>query len=169
MLRRTALALLLACSFGTARLLSQATPLTVFIVRHAEKGVEVPDPSLVEAGQQRAAELARVLGDAKVTALFSTEFKRTQETVAPIAAALHLTPRQLLARDVDALVAELRALPPGSRALVATHSNLIHVLVQRLTGETMPQLTDLDYDRLVIATVTGKEKGTAVILRYGAK
>ena len=169
MLRRTALALLFACSFGAARLLSQATPLTVFIVRHAEKGPEVPDPSLVEAGKVRAAELARVLGDAKVTALFSTEFKRTQETVSPIAAALHLTPRQLLARDVDALVAELRALPPGSRALVATHSNLIHVLVQRLTGETMPQLTDLDYDRLVIATVTGKEKGTAVILRYGAK
>jgi broad specificity phosphatase PhoE len=169
MLRRAALALLLACSFGIARLAAQAAPLTVFIVRHAEKGPEVPDPSLIEAGQKRAAELARVLGDAKVTALFSTEFKRTQETVAPIAAALHLTPRQLLARDIDALIAELRALPPGSRALVATHSNLIHVLVQRLTGESIPQLTDLDYDRLVIATVTGKEKGTALILRYGEK
>ena len=43
------------------------------------------------------------------------------------------------------------------------------LIVQRLTGVTMPQLTDLDYDRLVVVTVTGKEKGSAVVLRFGEK
>jgi broad specificity phosphatase PhoE len=169
MLRRTALALLFACSaaIGVAR--AQNAPLTVFVVRHAEKGPDVPDPSLTEAGRQRAAELARVLGDAKVTALFATEFKRTQESLAPLASATGVTPVNLLARDVDALIAQLAALPAGSRAVVSTHSNLVHVIVQRLTGVVLPQLTDLDYDRLVVVTVTGKEKGTAVVLRYGEK
>ena len=169
MLRRSAIALLLATALGFRSAPAQAAPITVFVVRHAEKGPEVPDPSLTEAGKQRATELARVLGDAHVTALFVTEFKRTQETLAPLAAAKSLTVTRLLARDLDALIAAIRALPPGSQAVVATHSNLIHVIVARLTGVTIPELTDLDYDRLVVVSVTGKEKGSAVVLRYGGK
>lgn len=167
MLRRSAIALLLALSFGIRPASAQAAPITVFVVRHAEKGPEVPDPALTEAGKYRAVELARVLGDAHLTALFVTEFKRTQETLAPLAAAKGLTPTRLLARDLEALVAAIRALPPGSQAVVATHSNLIHVLVARLSGVAIPELTDLDYDRLVVVSVTGKEKGSAVVLRYG--
>jgi broad specificity phosphatase PhoE len=169
MLRRAALALLFAGCLGIGVARAQNAPLTVFVVRHAEKGPEVPDPSLDSIGRQRAAELARVLGDAKVTALFVTEFKRTQETLVPLAAATGVTPVRLLARDVDALIEQLTALPPGSRAVVSTHSNLVHVIAQRLTGVSFPQLTDLDYDRLLVLTVTGKGKGTAVVLRYGGK
>lgn len=169
MLRRSAIALLLAISVGFRSAPAQAAPVTVFIVRHAEKGPEVPDPSLTEAGKHRAEELARVLMDAKPTALFVTEFKRTQETLAPLAAAKGITPTRLLARDMDALVAGIRALPPGSQAVVATHSNLIAVLVLRLTGIVIPDLTDLDYDRIVVVSVTGKEKGSAVVLRYGSQ
>ena len=169
MLRRVCLALLFLCLAGIGVAPAQNSPLTVFVVRHAEKGPEVPDPSLTEAGRHRAAELARILGDAKVNALFVTEFKRTQEMLAPLATATGVTPVRLLARDMDALIAQLQALPAGSRAVVATHSNLVHVIVARLTGMTVPELTDLDYDRLVVVTVTGKEKGTAVVLRYGEK
>jgi broad specificity phosphatase PhoE len=169
MLRRVSFALLFLCLAGLGVAPAQTAPVTVFVVRHAEKGPEVPDPSLSEAGHHRAAELARALGDARVTALYTTEFKRTQETLAPLAAATGVTPVRLLARDVDALIAHLQALPPGSRAVVATHSNLIHVVVERLTGMKIPELTDLDYDRLVVVTVTGKGKGTAVVLRFGDK
>ncbi len=44
-------------------------PATIILVRHAEKGGEPTDrdPELSEAGRQRAAELARVLGDANMT------------------------------------------------------------------------------------------------------
>jgi broad specificity phosphatase PhoE len=169
MLRRTCLALLFLCLAGIGVAPAQNAPVTVFVVRHGEKGPEVPDPSLTEGGKHRAAELARVLGDVKLNALFVTEFKRTQESLAPLAAATGLTPVRLLARDVDALIAQLQALPPGSHAVVATHSNLVHVIVTRLTGTTIPELTDLDYDRLVVVTVTGKGKGSAVVLRFGDK
>jgi broad specificity phosphatase PhoE len=169
MLRRAGLALLFVCSAGASAAPAQSAPVTVFLVRHAEKGPEVPDPSLTEVGRRRAAELARVLSDAHVTALFTTEFKRTQETLSPLAAASGVTPVHLLARDVDILIEDLRKLSPGTRAVVATHSNLIHVIAQRLTGVTLPPLTDLDYDRLVVVTVTGKAKGAAVVLRFGEK
>ena len=169
MLRRSAILLLLACSLGFRAAPGQSDPLTVFVVRHAEKGTEIPDPSLTEAGRRRATELARVLADARVTALFVTEFKRTQETLAPLAAATGLTPTRLRAQELEALIAALEALPPGSRAVVASHSNVVHLIVARLSGAQVPALTEADYDRLAMVTVTGKGKGAAVVLRYGEK
>ncbi len=165
MLRRLRIAL--ALLVPAVALHAQAAPLTVVVVRHAEKGPGTPDPELTEAGRQRAAALARTLTDFHPTALFASEFKRTQQTLGPLAAATGLTPTVVLARDVDRLVAQLRALPPGSRAVVASHSNLVHLIVQKLSGVLLPELTDLDYDRLMLVTVTSEGKGSVVVLRYG--
>ncbi len=73
---------------------SQATTTMIF-VRHAEKAlIPVGDPGLTEAGQRRAAELARQLVDADVIAgidaIYSTDYRRTVETAQPIADALGL-------------------------------------------------------------------------------
>ncbi len=167
MLRRLIWSLLVMAPLAAAS--AQTAPLTVFVVRHAEKGPENPDPSLTPAGQQRAAELARVLTGAQVSAAFASEFKRTQETVAPLAAQLGLTPVMVPAGKMDDLIAQLRALPPGSRAVVASHSNLVHLIVEKLTGVKIPALTDTDYDRLVVVTVLPDGKGEAVVLRYGQR
>jgi broad specificity phosphatase PhoE len=166
MLRRLFAALVLLAP--AASLPAQGVPVTVFVVRHAEKGPETPDPSLTEAGQRRATELARVLHDVHPTALFATEFKRTQETLGPVAKATGLTPMIIGAAKMDELIAALKALPAGSRAVVSSHSNLVPVIVNRLSGQTMEALTDADYDRLVVITLTGDGKGSPLVLRYGA-
>jgi broad specificity phosphatase PhoE len=58
----------------------------VFVVRHAEKTTGGGnDPELSPAGHKRADALARILQDSQITAIFVTEFKRTQETAAPTA------------------------------------------------------------------------------------
>jgi broad specificity phosphatase PhoE len=108
-----------------------------------------------------------VLKDAHVTALFASEFKRTQETLVPLAKATGVVPMLVSAGKMDDLVEMLRALPAGSRAVVSSHSNLVHLIVERLSGQQVPPLTDQDYDRLVVVTVTGNGKGQAVVLRYG--
>jgi len=146
---------------------AQAAPVTVFVVRHAEKGPEPSDPSLTAAGERRARALARVLGEARVTAIFASEFRRTRETIAPLAAATGLTPIVISATNLDSLVSRLGSLPPGSRAVVSSHSNLVHLIVERLSGVKVAPLTDVDYDRLAVVTVTGAGKGEAVVLRYG--
>lgn len=165
MQRRLFLALALLAPLSP--LAAQDPPLTVFVVRHAEKGPESPDPSLSAAGRRRAEALARVLTDANVTVIFASEFKRTQETVAPLAKANDLIPMLVSAGQMDELIAMLRGLPPGSRAVVASHSNLVHLIVERLSGQKVPVLTDLNYDRMVMVTVEGDGKGQAVVLRYG--
>src|SRR4051812_14663267 len=86
--KRIALAAVFLLCAGTA---AEATP-TLFLVRHAEKASDGGnDPGLSAAGQQRAQALARMLKDAGIAAIFTTEFKRTQATAAPLAEATHVT------------------------------------------------------------------------------
>lgn len=160
----------LTLGFSAASLAAQAAPITVFVVRHAEKGPENPDPSLTPAGQLRATELARVLGDTRITAVYASEFKRTRETVAPLASAAGIGVTVVPAARPDSLVGLIRALAPGSRVVVASHSNLVHVIVERLTGVAVPPLTEADYDRIAVAVVGGPAgKGEAFVIRYGGK
>jgi len=65
----------------------------VFIVRHAEKArTGDKDPDLSLEGRKRADALAHILKDSQITAIFVTEFKRTQKTAAPTAKASHVSP-----------------------------------------------------------------------------
>jgi broad specificity phosphatase PhoE len=161
-----ALTLILSAPLARAAAQSPAAPVTVFVVRHAEKGPENPDPSLTAEGRTRAEALARVLGDSRISASFASEFKRTQETLAPLAAAGNLTIQIIPAVAMDSLVRQLRALPPGGRAVVASHSNLVHLIVEKLSGVKLTPLTEADYDRLVVVTVWADGRGEVVVLRY---
>ena len=86
----------------------KASPI-LFLVRHAEKATTGGnDPELSAAGQQRAEALARILKDSEITAIFTTEFKRTQETAAPTARATQITPTIVPANDIPGLVEKVR-------------------------------------------------------------
>ncbi len=62
-------------------------PTVVYLVRHAEKAqASDNNPPLSEAGMRRAEALAQTLGDAGVSAIYTTQFKRTTDTAAPLAA-----------------------------------------------------------------------------------
>jgi broad specificity phosphatase PhoE len=152
---------------GSLPVQAQDTPRTVVVVRHAEKGAEGNNPSLTRAGARRAEALSRALQDVTISALFATEYKRTRETVVPLHQRLGLDITTVPARSVDSLVARILTLPAGGAAVVASHSNLVHVIVRGLSGVTIPELTEADYDRMAVVTVTGPGKGTVVVLRYG--
>src|SRR5437867_12355274 len=99
--------------------IASAQPIVV-IVRHAENAANGGnDPDLSSAGRARAEALARILKDSGITAIFTSEFKRTQETAAPTATLIHVTPTVVAAMDTDALVAKLHQL--NGNALVVGH------------------------------------------------
>jgi len=166
-LRRFLLTALLAAIPAGHLAAQAASPVTVFVVRHAEKGPGSPDPSLTKEGKERARALERALADAGITAIFTSEFKRTQETAAPLAAKLNLQPTVLDARKPDDLVRRISALPSGSKALVVTHSNLVPLIVEKLSGQKVSDLTDADYDRLYVVTSGGSGSGSVLYLHYG--
>ncbi len=105
----------------------------VVLVRHAEKQTG-EDPELTEAGHSMARGLASLLSAAPVSYLEHSPFRRTQQTLAPLAVAHALAPRVTDPRDVEALRDRLHALPDGAVAVVAGHSNTLPQAVRALGG-----------------------------------
>jgi broad specificity phosphatase PhoE len=151
------------CFFLASALLSTATAQsTIFVVRHAEKADATKDPDLSEAGRARAEALAKTLRDANITAIYATEFKRTQQTAAPLAKALGLTVTVLPAQDSAALIATLRALK--GNALVVGHGDTIPNLIKALGVSEPINIADNDYDNLFVLVL--HEKPQLIRLHY---
>jgi broad specificity phosphatase PhoE len=134
--------------------IASAQPVVV-IVRHAEKAADGgTDPDLSAAGRARADALARILKDSGITGIFTSEFKRTQETAAPTATSAHLTPTVVAAKDTAALVAKLHQL--NGNALVVGHGDTIPNLVKALGINVAVTIPDTDYSELFIVTLGDK-------------
>ena len=127
---------------------------TIFIVRHAEKADATKDPDLSEAGRARAEALAKTLRDAKITAIYATEFKRTQQTAAALAKALGLTVTTLPAKDNATLMAKLRA--SNGNALVVGHGDTIPDLIKALGISDPINIAENDYDNLFAVVLDQK-------------
>ena len=125
----------------------------IIIVRHGEKAANGGnDPDLSSAGRARADALARILKDSGITAIFTTEFKRTQETAAPTATSSHVTPTVVAAKGTAALVAKLRQL--NGNALVVGHADTIPNIVKALGINSPINIPDADYSELLIGRST---------------
>jgi broad specificity phosphatase PhoE len=149
-MKALALFLLLLLSVSVA----SAQPVVV-IVRHGEKATNGGnDPELSAAGRARADALARILKDAGITAIFSTELKRTQETAAPTATSIHVTPTVVAAKDTAALVAKLHQLT--GNALVVGHGDTIPNIVKALGINSPINIPDADYSELLIVILGDK-------------
>jgi broad specificity phosphatase PhoE len=136
---------------------------TIFFVRHAEKATTGGDDmDLSEAGRARAESLGTVLKDAEISAIYTTEFKRTRQTAAPLAKALHLEPTTISSKDRAGLVAKLQG--SSGNVLVVGHSNTIPELLKTLGITTAVNIGDNDYDNLFALTLD--EKPRLIRLHY---
>lgn len=162
--------LLLVCAPVVAHGSSSCEPSVVYLVRHAEKAdaasSENPnDPHLSEEGVERAGELVRLLGDAEITGIYSTNYRRTIETVEPLAKSAGLEIGIYDPGDPAAIVSALKGQP--GRYVVTGHSNTIPGLVKLLGGDPgLPIEEAGEYDRLYILVIEG-EQTTTIRLRYG--
>ncbi len=135
-------------------------PVSVFFVRHAETAASTRtarDPELSEAGQERAAALARLLQNGGVSHLYCSEYRRTRQTLMPLADLAGVEIHEVGAAAAAEQLAALQALPPGSVAVVAGHSNTIPALVSAVAGPPARlergSLPHDQYDRLYLVTL----------------
>ena len=137
---------------------------TIFVVRHAEKAASMDrDPDLSETGRVRAQSLAKTLRDAEITAIYVTDLKRTQQTAAPLAKALGITPVILPPNDTTTLSARLRDIHSGN-VLVVGHSDTVPKLINALGITASITLNDTDYDNLFVVLL--EEKPRLIRLHY---
>ncbi|HVS30377.1 MAG TPA: phosphoglycerate mutase family protein [Thermoanaerobaculia bacterium] len=150
---------------------------TVILTRHAEKADASADTSLSAAGHERARELARALSGTPIAAIYTTQYARTRETAAPVAAAVKLTPVTVDAGGVmqdggrkgyAAEVADrIRRDHPGQTVLVIGHSNTTRDVMKALGVAAPPVIEESHFDDLFVVTFMEGAEPSLVALRYG--
>ena len=138
------------------------------IVRHAEKaGGADNDPALSDAGRERATALARRLSGTSVAAVYTTDFRRTRDTVAPTAAAQGLAATVYDAHaPTDALAARLKAAHREGTVLVAGHSNTVPDIVAALCGCDVAAMDESEFDRISIVRIDALGRARLETSRY---
>jgi phosphohistidine phosphatase SixA len=152
---------LLLCQLAAA----QQNVRTVFLVRHAEKTSAAGDAPLTPEGQKRADCLAGILKDAGIKQIYVTDTMRTQQTAAPLAKALKITPKILPAKDPNALIKDL-VYVGGGNILVVGHSDTVPFVIARMQGGTVPPIAENEYDRMFVMTIAEAAGMPAATLHY---
>lgn len=148
--------------------LVQDTATTFILTRHAETESVGSDPILNAAGQARAQELARLLHNVPLNAVYSTTFNRTQQTATPAAADHGLTLQSYSTSNFGLWVNPALQNYKGGAVLVVGHSNTTPSLLNWLIGaNTYVQIPESEYDNLYIVTVYAQGNAKVLHLKYG--
>lgn len=123
----------------------------IYLSRHAEKD-SGNDPELTPAGKRRATRLAELMKRIGITRVYSTDFRRTQQTAKPTALALNLS--TILYSDEGDLATALRALPAGERVLVIGHSDSVGPIINKLGVNQTITIADNEFDKLFFVGLT---------------
>jgi broad specificity phosphatase PhoE len=144
-------------------------PTVALIIRHAEKASTPADnPPLSAGGQARAQELIHVLGEAGVSAIYATQFLRTQQTVEPLASHLGIAITEVAAVDIDGLINQLRRDYPGRVVLIAGHSNTLPQIIEKLGGGNIAPIAEDKFDNLFLVSIPWIGRAKTVHLKYGS-
>lgn len=141
---------------------------TFILVRHAEKVADgSKDPSLTDEGKARALNILSMFNDADVTAIYSTNYKRTKLTVDPLAKEVN---KEIIIYDPRSLKEFSQSLMKdnmGGTIIISGHSNTTPSLANLLLGEEkFEQFNEDDYGNLIIITTLGDDQPKLLHLRF---
>ena len=163
MCKRFVCIVVLAAAVGTPA--TAAAQKLVFVVRHAERAdapaLDQEDPTLSQAGRDRAVRLAAMLRDAGVGAIYVSRYRRTQQTASPLATLLKIEPA-LTPANVPDLVDTLKTRHARDVVLIVGHSSTVPAIVRALSGLVV-SLDESDYTSLFVIVPAHQ---TAVRMRF---
>ena len=160
----TLIAIAIAFTYGASSISAQTK--TIVLVRHAEKADNSADPDLSAVGKERAQRLVKKVNKYRPKEIYSTNFKRTRDTVQPIATKRHLQIQTYDPRD-QKVVAEKILASPNKRILVSGHSNTIPGLANLLgKKELFKNLDDSEYGAIWVIRIKKGAVQKVEILNY---
>ncbi|WP_185974407.1 SixA phosphatase family protein [Litoribacter populi] len=125
----------------------------IFIIRHGEKLADKNDPALSPEGEARAERLKPILNDKDINKVYSSDTKRTRNTIMPFADERGLGIQLYDTNKHGEVVAKLQE--ETDNVVVIGHSNTIHHLVNLLVGhEIMEELDESDYENIFVVYIT---------------
>ncbi len=156
---------LLFIIFGWSIAAAQTT--TVWIVRHAEKDTAFAtraNPDLSVMGKQRALDLAAFLKKEKISAIYSTDTKRTRQTAEHFTAPLEIyNPREL-----TKLATQLIEVAKGKTILIVGHSNTVLETIEAFgIQRPVKALSDEDYDYIFKVEIESSKTSKVQAFQFG--
>ena len=157
------LTLVAACKeSGKINLAEKENTSVYYFIRHAEKDRSDStnkNPSLTIQGLERANNWAAFFKDKNIAAVYSTNYKRTQQTALPIAKEQNL---EIISYTAKELISEkFIADNKGKNIVIVGHSNTTSELVNTLLGEKIYEdIADRENNNVFIVTLN-KNKTTA--------
>jgi broad specificity phosphatase PhoE len=148
---------------------------TLILLRHAEEDRSKEQIPLTDTGSKRAKDLAWVLQNVKIDAVFSTDTARTISTAKPMAETKGLSPQMYTYKKyeelqpfVDSILKNYR----GKTVLISGHSDDVPAMLAMLrkdygTGENVRIIDKPVYDNLFIVFVPPQGKVVVLNLKYG--
>jgi 2,3-bisphosphoglycerate-dependent phosphoglycerate mutase len=145
------------------------TTTTLIVLRHAEKESTGADPNLDADGVARAEELKYILSNVPVTAIYSTSFNRTKQTVQPLASAKGLSVSVYDANKPYAqLVSDIKAERRGKVSVIVGHSNTVPEILKELSkGSFNVSIAESHYDNLFIVNLPDSLAANIMHIKYG--
>jgi broad specificity phosphatase PhoE len=149
--------------------LSRPIPITVYVVRHAEQVRDgSKDPALSGLGTQRARALRNQMKSARLSAVFSTPYRRSQGTALPTTQAYEIEINTYEPIAYAKLATRIRDGFPGKSVLIIGHSNTVPKIVEALGGPRYEDLGHDEFDKLFVLAVYD-DTTTCARLSYGEK
>jgi phosphohistidine phosphatase SixA/YHS domain-containing protein len=163
------LGILLLLNFGNVfSQINADSVTTIILVRHAEKQKDGSEnPTLTNEGIVRAIQLAYILREEKVAAVFSTDYERTLKTAEPTAEFHELPVQKYLPQNQTLFLENVLQRYRGKTVLIVGHSNTVPAMLDILTGENYWKIKDYMYNDLFIVNTIRKGEGRTLHLKYG--
>jgi len=120
-----------------------ARPSEIHVMRHLNTPAGERDPDLTAQGADAAVRLDRWFIGKPVKAIYVSDFRRTRQTVGPLARRLGIVPRLYDPADTTGLVARIDA--ETGPVLIVGHSNTVPAIIAALGGTAPPPLDHDDF------------------------
>lgn len=138
--------------------------LTVILLRHAEKDASPTadrvNPNLSSEGNLRATRLVKKIKKYKPQAVFSSDFTRTRQTIAPLAEKRKLNVQIYNHRSLNE-IRDLITSGKYKRIVVVGHNTTTPALANLLVGEERYKaLTETEYDKIWVIKMKLKKNTT---------
>lgn len=141
--RPVLIAVLLALA-GCATIDRPTAAPAIYVMRHLNTPAGVTDPDLTSDGQRAAVDLvAWFRTRSKPAVIYVSSTKRAQQTAAPLAQSLGITPKVYNPSDTPGLVAAVAG--ETGTVLVVGHSNTVPEIIGLLGGERPAALVHEDF------------------------
>ena len=139
---------------------------TIIVLRHAEKADQPdnPDPDLSDEGNARAEKIAALFAEDTIDAVYTTSYKRTKQTITPLATSQNLMVKEYPPADEESF-ADILSRHKGEKIVICGHSNTVPILLNYFTESTAhAALQEDEYDKIFIISKSTSGKSATLKL-----